>query len=150
MGVMEIRAAGTGTIAGIDFATVAQPGGPSIGSFAVASLTVSAMGQVTAVGSPALAILSQGAVVIAGTIDVGATVLQGGSGGYSSETGPGVGGTADTSGAPEPAGGGGGFGGRGGDGDDDTAAFVTRSGGAGGMTYGDAALTEKALRKAVV
>jgi hypothetical protein len=132
-----VRGPGVGTIAGIDFALITQSGAPSIGSFAMASFNVSARGEVNATGDAALVILSQEAVVIAGRIDVGASVLEGGSGGYDSEAGPGVGGAADTNGFPEPACGGGGFGGRGGAGDDDGL----RNGGAGGTTYGDATLT---------
>lgn len=145
-GVDEIRMAGAGTIAGIDFRVVTQAGSPAIGSFAMASFDVAERGQVRAVGDAALAILSQGPVTIAGNVDVGANnmgtdALVGGPGGYDAESGPGAGGRAETDGAPEPGGGGGGFGGRGGNGDDDTAAFDTRSGGEGGVVYGDAPLT---------
>lgn len=142
MGLVEIRATGVGLISGIDFALVPQASGPSIGSFGVASFNVAAGAFVTAEGEAALAILAQGAVVIDGTIDVGAVALVGGGpGGYDAEVGPGAGGRAELPGLPQPGGGGGGFGGRGGAGDDDTAVFDTRSGGAGGVTYGDAQLT---------
>lgn len=139
MGLVEVRPAMVGTVNGIDFALVSQTGGPPIGSFAVARFEVAALGVVRTVGDAALAILSQQAVVIDGTIDVGATELDGGPGGYDSETGPGVGGAADGSGLRDPGGGGGGFGGLGGAGDDD--GVLGGGGGSGGLTYGDALLT---------
>jgi hypothetical protein len=135
--------AGDGGASGIGFVTIAQPGGPDLGTFTLTALDVGAGVDVTVVGDAALALIVAGDATVAGSLD-----LTGGRAGVEESAGPGgfAGGPDNTGGlgagggaaglgaggATDDGGGGGGHGGSGGDGGQSSMA----SGGAGGATAG--------------
>ena len=119
------RPAGTGVNKGIGFHVVAQAGGPGVGVFSVAGLTVASGVKVTVTGGNAFALASSDAVTIDGLVDASCTGLVPGPGGY-------AGGAAGTDGSGPSAGAG-----KAGQVDSGGGAAGAASGGGGGA-YGDA------------
>jgi hypothetical protein len=107
-------------------------GGTAVFTYTEVTIDSGATVQVT--GSHPLALLSQGDMTIAGTIDANGSLVTAGPGGFAGGTGnmngegPGAGFGVDPA-AGQGGGGGGGYGGNGGDGGN--------NGGAGGTTYGN-------------
>ena len=112
-----MRAAGTGVVNGIGFHVVMQSGGPGVGVFSVAGLTVASGFKISITGGNAFALASAGPVTIDGFVDASCTGMTPGPGGSSggatgmngggSSVGAGKGGTG-MGGAGNPAAGGGG------------------------------------------
>ncbi len=139
----ELRPAGEGDEAGIEFTVQSQPLlGPELGIFSLGSLVLPEDAELTASGSRALVLLVAGDVYVAGTVDVGAHGRDagpgGGAGGGRRGHGgdPGGGHEGDvhgTFGGQQSGGGGGGHVAAGGRGGDDDGAH----GGAGGPVISD-------------
>jgi hypothetical protein len=136
------RAAGPGVVNGIGFHSVAQTGGPSVGVFSVAGLTLASGAKITVTGGSAFALASSGAVTIAGVVDASCGMMPG-PGGFAGgmpgmdgggpmagagKAGSGTGG----GGAPASGGGGGGYGDTGGSGGLYTGAAANA-----GVVWGD-------------
>lgn len=141
----QLRApGGSGDTSGLLFRTQSQPSGPELAIFSVGALTVEAGGLLTAVGSRGVVLLASGAVLVQGTVDVGANGRTHGPGGYDGGDhrvaggGPSGGGAGANDGPTiQSGGGGGGHGGEGGAGGDELGAGVHAVGGAGGPASSD-------------
>jgi len=122
-----MRGMGPGVINGIGFHVVAQSGGPSVGVFSVAGLTLSQGFTISITGANAFALASAGPVTINGVVDASCTGMTAGPGGAAggmpkmdgggSTMGAGKAGSgAGGGGAPASGGGGAGYGDAGGSG----------------------------------
>ena len=148
-----IRAAGTGedSVSGIYFVLIPGASAPNVGVFASQELRIRSGAFLHGVGAAALALYSQGDVLIEGTISVAADTLGTfgpGPGGYPGANigatagfGPGAGQAGSDSGGSYTSGGGGAsFGGTGGAGGIGTDFFNPVAGGTSGSTYGNVEL----------
>ena len=118
-----------------DFVAREQPDGPGVAVLSVGSLDVS--GLVRVVGTRPFIVYATGVVAIGGMLDAGAHGGEPGAGGYVDGPGHGASESKPVADVCDPGGGGGGFGGAGADGGAESCGGVH---GAGGSTYGDAAL----------
>jgi hypothetical protein len=82
------RTDGPGVINGVSFRTVTQVGGPTVGVFAFASLTLAAGRTISLKGKNAVAFISAGDVMVAGVIDARGNCSKGnaGPGGFTGGT----------------------------------------------------------------
>jgi hypothetical protein len=101
------RPAMTGVVNGIGFHVVAQNGGPSVGVFSVAGLTLAVGAKITFKGTNAFALASAGDVTINGLIDASCSAMTPGPGGFAGGA-TSMDGSGPTMGAGKAGGGGGG------------------------------------------
>ena len=133
--------------AGITFAVSDQvPSGPDLAVLHVASLDITATGDLAAYGGRPLVIVASGAITIAGALDASAFRDVPGPGGAGSSLGDGAGADGIHGGAWRDSGGGGGsFGGPGARGGDATCGVIVdcddTAGGQPGVLHGDEVLT---------
>jgi hypothetical protein len=136
------RPAGSGVVNGIGFHVVMQTGGPGVGVFSVAGLTLAAGVKITFKGANAFALASAGDVTLNGTVDASCSMMPG-PGGFAGGTtsadgsGPSMGagkaGAGGTGGNPASGGGGAGYGDAGGPG----GLISTQTTPNGGVPWGD-------------
>jgi len=138
---MLMRAAGTGVINGIGYHVAAQSGGPSVGIFSVAGLSLASGFKISITGSNAFALASAGGVEIDGFVDASCTAMTPGPGGFAGGAaasdgggmaGAGKAGTSAAPMGPASGGGGGAYGDAGGSGGLITGAMAN-----GGVPWGD-------------
>lgn len=138
-----MRAAGSGVINGVGFHVVTQTGGPGVGVFSVAGMTLASNATITITGANAFALASAGPVTLDGTVDASCTGMTPGPGGFAGgmpgkdgagpSTGAGKAGTgAGGGGAPAAGGGGAGYGDAGGSGGEPQGGTPN-----GGVPWGD-------------
>ena len=118
-----MRGPGTGVINGIGYHAVTQSGGPGVGIFSVAGLSLASGFKITISGNNAFALASSGAVTIDGIVDASCSGMTPGPGGF-------AGGMAGGNGGG-PAGGAGQGGGT-------SIGGAGAASGGGGGAYGDA------------
>jgi hypothetical protein len=139
-----MRPAGAGVLNGVGFRVAPQTGGPAIGVFSVAGLTLAAGVKITVTGANAFALVSAGAVTLNGLVDASCSGMMPGPGGFAGGMGgmdglgptPGAGKAGSATGAGPTAaasgGGGGAYGDAGGAG-----GLLTGATSNGGVPWGD-------------